>query len=69
MLTRSDHDDAIDRARNACAPAGSELAKELDMAIVGIVAIVLAGAVVVAGLVLVGRSVPDIRRYRRIRSM
>ena len=43
--------------------------KESDMAIVGIVALCVVGLIVLAGLVMVGGSVPDIRRYMRIRSM
>jgi hypothetical protein len=39
------------------------------MAVVGIVALVLVGIVVLFGVALALRSVPDMRRYRRIRSM
>lgn len=39
------------------------------MAIVGIIAIALAGVIVLTGLIVMLRSVPDLRRYRRIRSM
>jgi hypothetical protein len=39
------------------------------MATVGIVALVLVGIVILSGLYLSLRSVPDLRRYRRIRHM
>jgi hypothetical protein len=39
------------------------------MATVGIIAVVIFGLVVLGGIVLVLTSIPDIRRYRRIRSM
>ena len=39
------------------------------MATVGIIAVVIFGLIVLGGVVLVLTSIPDIRRYRRIRSM
>lgn len=39
------------------------------MAVVGIVALVLVALVILGGLFIGLRSIPDIRRYRRIRNM
>jgi hypothetical protein len=39
------------------------------MATVGLVALILVGIVILTGLYLGVRSIPDIRRYRRIRRM
>lgn len=39
------------------------------MAVVGIVALVLVALVVLGGLFIGLRSIPDIRRYRKIRNM
>lgn len=39
------------------------------MATVGLIAIILVGLVVLGGLILAAVSVPDVRRYRRIRNM
>jgi hypothetical protein len=39
------------------------------MAIVGMITLILLALVVLIGLYVVVRSIPDIRRYRRIRSM
>lgn len=39
------------------------------MATVGLIAIIVVALVVLAGLILVAASVPDMRRYRRIRNM
>lgn len=39
------------------------------MEIVGIIAVILAGLVVLVGLVMLLVSIPDIRRYLKIRAM
>ncbi len=39
------------------------------MEIVGIIAVILAGLVVLIGLVMLVVSIPDIRRYLKIRAM
>jgi hypothetical protein len=39
------------------------------MAIVGLIALIIVALVVLIGLYVGVRSIPDIRRYRRIRSM
>jgi hypothetical protein len=39
------------------------------MEIVGIIAVILAGLVVLVGLVMLVISIPDIRRYLKIRAM
>ena len=39
------------------------------MEILGIIFLVIIGLAILLGLYVVGRSVPDIRRYRRVRKM
>ena len=39
------------------------------MATVGLIAIIVVALVVLAGLIVAAASVPDVRRYRRIRNM
>jgi hypothetical protein len=44
-------------------------AEESAMETVGIVATVIVGLIVLGGLVVIVRSIPDLLRYRKIRSM